>query len=376
MHIALLADGLWLNQELPLLGSLVQGLTGQGVQVTLITGQSSRETASALEWPVTGLSFPDSRWARSRRGHVADLARPLRPAAVDVIHALSGALWEGAVDLAQALGAATVLAAYASDDLPHHDRLWPALPPDSRLAVAAASVPLVEALRRQAGPRISVEWLPPGLARSAAPAVQGPPPQAPTAPPATDPSARTVCLGVAASGLVDGHLMSALQGLRRVCEAHPDLQLFFDTGGDDPHGLWLTLTELGLSRCANLVPQRPQRGNLLLSADALLYPQPLGRVRSLLLGALARGQPLLAGADPWLDCLIPDETAWVIHHPAAGIWHETLEHLIAQPEAAGQLGQRARAWICRHDRPADQTTRLLDLYQRLTPRTIPFPAVR
>jgi glycosyltransferase involved in cell wall biosynthesis len=111
----------------------------------------------------------------------------------------------------------------------------------------------------------------------------------------------------------------------------------------------------------------------LLSADLLIQPQALGMVRPVTLAAMARGVPVLARRDPWLDYLEHDQTAVVLDDPDAAAWADWLGRFIADPDAFQPLTQRAREWVARRHTIHGQVEQTIELYRRLVGEAIPFP---
>ncbi|MEM1209556.1 MAG: glycosyltransferase family 4 protein [Planctomycetota bacterium] len=354
MHIALLANTAWLDEELASLRQLVVGLIDEHVTLTqvvpaFIPDEDTSPFAHRLDWI-------DSRWRFLNQRRIAALHPQLAAAKVDLIHALDGRLWPAAVKLAERLDLPLLLSASSAHDLSAAARIVRHLRPDAA-AFTAATEPLTSALRARVPESIPVHLVPPGVHRLDA---------------SPRPTDRPLCAVITGSGRHDSYIQALLEALARVIRRDPQAQFFFDGQTNDQHRIWQAADKLGLLRHISLVPRKLGNRDLLLRTDALLMPQPLGKARSLTLQAMARGLPVVATDDPWLDYLIDGETAWMLSHPEPTGWHDRIVHLLDYHESATAMGHAARAWVNEHRPVTKQIDALLDLYRRYTGQTIPM----
>ena len=162
--------------------------------------------------------------------------------------------------------------------------------------------------------------------------------------------------------------------MRAVIDDFPQSQFFLDGQGTSQHGLWTTIKRFELQRNINLVPAALEHSEVLIGAHLLIHPQPQGRCRAMTLGAMSRGLPVLAHDDPWVDHLIEDKNVWLVHGPDPVQWEGLIRRVIEQPDRAEQLGRRARRWVSEHGLASNQITQILDLYRRLSGKSLKFPA--
>ena len=59
---------------------------------------------------------------------------------------------------------------------------------------------------------------------------------------------------------------------------------------------------------------------------------------------MARGVPILARRDDWLDYLQHEQTAWLVDGADVDEWEAAIRRVIAEPAKAAALGERARHW--------------------------------
>ncbi|MEM9250921.1 MAG: glycosyltransferase family 4 protein [Planctomycetota bacterium] len=354
MHIALLANTAWLDEEMAALRQLVVGLIDEHVTLTqvvpeLIPPEDTSPFAHRLDWSET-------RWRFLNRRRLDALHTQLAAAKVDLIHALDGRLWPAAIDLADRLDLPLLLSASSAHDLAAASRLAGRLRPETT-ALTAATDPLASALRTRVPEAVPVHLVPPGVH---------------CLEPSPRPDDRPLCAVITGSGRHDAYMQAILEALARVTRRDPQAQFFFDGQTSDQHRIWKAADKLGLLRHVSLVPRKLGNRDLLLRTDALLMPQPLGKARSLTLQAMARGLPVLATEDPWLDYLVDGETAWMLSHSEPTGWHDRIVHLLDHPDASTALGHGSRAWVNEHRPVTRQIDALLDLYRRYTGQTIPL----
>ncbi len=371
MHVALIANTAWLDEELAVFRHLVVGLLDEQVRVAQVvpTGLSEEESIAFGE----RITWTDSSWNYLRRRRIRMLADALEELGVNLVHALDGRMWEGALDLAQALNVAAVFTANSAMDVTQARRLARQLDP-SRTAFAAGTQPLAQAIEREvAETQVLVEYIPPGVIVPDGGMDQRLEQAAEQAAESSPSDTHPLCAVITGNGRYDDDYEALCAALASILKEHPQSQFFLDGMGDEQHQLWQAAQRHNLLANLSFVPRRLGHRELLLRADLLLQPQALGRTRSITLQAMAAGKPVIARNDPWLDYLIDDTTAWVIDDAAPEPWVAALRRAFEHPEQARQLGRSARQWI-RHNRPVSRHvdhTRML--YHRVTGEGIKFP---
>ena len=357
MRAALLANIAWLDEELVSLKHLVAGLLDEQVQVVqVVPGSLEVEESSVFS---TRVEWQETSWRLINRLKLLRLRPTLEELEVDLLHALDGRLWWAALHLSERLGVPAVLSASSHFDVRVAERLASKIEP-SRVVVTAATDPLARAITARLSEPVTVEMIPPGVHKAA--------------PEGGDPGSPALCAIVSGNGDHDPHYQALLQGIARLVEAHPEAQFFFDNQESDQHRIWRAAERLDLLPHISMVPRRLGHRELLLRADVLIQPQPLGRARSLTLRAMARALPVVAFDDPWLDYLIDDETAWLVREPSGDDWESAMRRVIKRPAEAVDLGRRAREWVAEHRIASDSVAHTLEVYRRLTGESIKFPA--
>jgi hypothetical protein len=312
---------------------------------------------------------------------------------------MDGRLWPAALHLAGKLNCPVVLTANSHLDVPlaarlfkHHAHL--------RLAVAPTTEPLAEALAPNIQGQHLLRIIRPGV-HLQLPAK--PPPESPESPESTDIPAtsqsheassdesssslpevktseggyagagRPLCAVISGGNTFDSEYEALFIGLAPIVMAYPQAQFFLDGQGHDQHLIWQAAQKLGLLANISLAPRRLGHRELLLGADVLIHPQPVGRSRGLTLQAMARRIPVLAHADPWLDYLNPDVTAWLIDRPHPELWTQAIERLVNQPADAKALGQSAKRWVNEHHLASTHMEQTIRLYQETLGESFKFP---
>jgi glycosyltransferase involved in cell wall biosynthesis len=250
-----------------------------------------------------------------------------------------------------------VLSAASADDLDEADGLPRGA--DARVAFIVTTEPLAAGLRKKVGAAATIELIRPGVET--------------TSDPLAARSQPSLCAAIAGAEALDADFEALLDAIKRVVRDAPQCQ-FFLAGHSDTHRLWQAARRADLLANLSLVPRRLGHGELLLRADVLIHPQANGRSRWLSLQAMARGQTLLARADPWLDYLVDDQTAWVVPATAAEPWERLLRRALDEPARAAALGERARLWVGPRYSYPRQTAQTLGLYRQLVGASIPFTA--
>lgn len=355
MHIALIANTAWLDEELATLHHLVVGLLDESVRVVqaLPTGRAEGEVVSFG----TRLSWRERKGRRRNRRAITRLAEPLKEEGVELIHALDGRQWRAALDLGKQLNLPVVLSANSGMDVELAARVAHRLIPGTHV-VLCATEPLTQLIDQSIGSAVPVRHVPFGIHLGK---------------PTPHDNDETPCVVISGDGGSDDYIHRFLAGAKQAIDAHPDLQLFFDGQRDDPRALWRAIRKQGLLANTTLIPRRLGHREVLLHAGALVHPQPLGRARSLTLRAFAHAVPVLACADPLLDDLIEGTTARVLHEPSADTWAKQLSSFASDPAPWRDLGQAAQQWVGQHRLASTQLEHLLATYRQLTGEPIAFP---
>lgn len=358
MHVALLTNRAWLDEELIPFQHLVVGLIDERVRVAQVVPEGvAAEDLSGFDEHVP---WRESSVPALNRYRIGDLDETLGGLGVDLIHALDGRMWRGGLKLAESLGVPIVLSAYSKLDIKLAQRMLPGLDP-ARVAVTAATGPLAQALRDAAGPDMLVEAIGTGVhTHNVEPPTLG--------------EGQALCVIVSGNGVWDTDYEALLSGIGAFIERQPMSQFFFDGQGGGQHQLWKAANAAGLLGNISLTPRRLGHREMLLRSHALIHPQALGRSRSLTLRAMARGLPILARHDAYLDYLIDGETAVVLDEPDAQRWAAELDKLANQTRHSADLGRSAMRWIQQHRTTSQHVAGVLDVYRRMSGSTIPFPS--
>ncbi len=358
MHVALMTCSDWLDEELASFLHLCVGLFDEQVRITQVMPDDLPVDDAAPFGQ--RLSWRESGWRFLRRRRLAQLAPHLAGKEITVVHAVSSDLWRGALDLGEKIEAAVVLTVGCQEDLDLAEDLRKPIE-EARAGLAATTQPLADALKQRLGAAALIRLTPPGVhaAETVAPArSEGTP----------------FCAAISGGGQFDADYEALFAALRRIVDDHPEAQFFVDVQSADGHSLYRRARQLKLLANLSMVPHRLGHRDDLLGAGVLIHPQPLGQSRSITLAAMARGVPVLARRDNWLDYLIDDQTAWLVDKPDARRWEELLRLLILAPEDGAALGQRARQWVQTHRSPSQHVAATIDLYRQTTGEAIRFPA--
>ena len=357
MHVALLTNRAWLDEELVPFQHLVVGLIDERVRVAQVVPEGvSQDDLSAfgeiVGWGETSVSFLN-------RYRVSQLNETLTGLGVDLIHALDGRMWQGGLKLAESMDVPIVLSANSVLDIPLSKKILGRVDV-SRVAVTCATEPLTRAISENANAAMLIETIPTGVHRH-------------EAKPPTLNEDQALCVIVSGNGDWDADYESLLGGIRTFVNRWPTSQFFFDGQGSGQHQLWKQASSMGLMGNISLTPRQLGHRDMLLKAHALIHPQALGRSRSLTLRAFARGLAVIARADGYLDYLIDGETAVVLNQPGPADWSAQLERLITDRESVQSLGHSASRWTNENRPTSGQINHVLEMYRRMAGQTIPFP---
>jgi len=355
MHVALIANTAWMDEELASLHHIVVGLIDESVRVVQVLprGRAEGEVVSFG----TRLSWQEGRRRWRNRRALRQMVPPLREEGVGLVHGLDGRVWRSSLDIARQIEVPVVLSANSIYDVSLARECSSQLVP-GQSAIVCATQPLTNLIEQVVGDRTLVRFIPPGVH---------------TGNLAERRDEEAPCIVISGNGGYDSYVGALLEGAKQVVAVQPDLQLFFDGQGADPHQLWRAISRNGLLTNSTLIPRRLGHREVLLRAGALLHPQPQGRARSLTLRAMAHAVPVLACADPVLDYLIDGQTARVLYDPTPDAWARALVGFATKPGIWRGLGQSAQQWISENRLASNQLELLLHTYRELTGEPIAFP---
>ncbi|QNN24182.1 glycosyltransferase family 4 protein [Planctomycetales bacterium ZRK34] len=358
MKVALISDPLWLMQELTTLRRMVVGLVDEMVRVVRVVPQWVEQREDVQTMTCQQVVYGGARWRWLRDVQLRRQATPMRQLEVDVLHLMDGSLQGVGTRLAGAMEVPMVCSVWSSAEvglLRHHPQGLPG-------AYMAATPALLEAVQQRVGPHAQVVLAPPGVYSTDAAQHK----------PLEDPQGTLSCV-VVGDGRADEHYMALLWGMAKASEKLPQLMYFFYTVSTDQHQLWQAAEKLNLLEQMTVVPFDPGSRELLMQADVVIQPQPLGSVRSLVLEAMAAGRPIISVADPVLDYLLNGKTAKVLAEPGADDWATALVNLVEQPHKYIELGAGGRNYVRQHHSASAYVTAALKLYRAVaTPENIPF----
>ncbi|MBI1368880.1 MAG: glycosyltransferase [Planctomycetes bacterium] len=357
MKVALVADPLWLMQELTTLRRLVVGLVDEQVGVVRVLPEWYSEPEEMQSMAGDRLWYGGSRWRFWRDLQLTRVALTMKDIDLDLIHVMDGSLQTVGRRMAATLEVPLVVSVWSKAEAqmlkPHADG-----PPTAYLAATPA---LVEACRTSLGQSASIDLVPVGIYMSDI--ERGP---------LSDPTHALSCL-VVGDGRADGHYQSLLEGMAKVRDQFEQAMYFFYTVASDQHLLWKAAEKLGLLEQVSIVPFEPGSRALLVQADAVIQPQPLGSVRSLVLEAMAAGRPVISIDDPYLDYLHKGECARLLTKPTADDWAACLLELVREPGRMIDMGRAAREYVQTHHPASKFVTGTLQRYRQMTtPENIPF----
>jgi glycosyltransferase involved in cell wall biosynthesis len=358
MKVALIADETWLAEESTMLGRLTVGLVAEQVGIVRVLPHSTEPAADDLATGHQQLSFTNSPWRFVRDRRFKRLGEMLDEMHVDVLHVLDGSLERAAVRMAAEIDLPLLVSVRRREEA---EQLTGPLE-GSHVIYAAATRGLAELCRRKLGPSAVVEVVGPGVYSG----------ETSIAPPLESPRE---ALSILVVGSSDADLSYAvlMEGIADARMKMPQALFLFTATGGDPHKLWQMGSKFGLLEQMSLAPGGPGSRALMLQADAVIQPQPLGAVRTVVLEAMAAGRPVVAVADPLLDLLISPETAVILDRPTAAQWAAVLLQMQDEPQTFISFGVAAKRHVEKHHRASTQVAATLDLYRKLAgPEAIPF----
>jgi glycosyltransferase involved in cell wall biosynthesis len=171
---------------------------------------------------------------------------------------------------------------------------------------------------------------------------------------------------IAGGGRSAAAFVAAFRGAIDVLGERSDAMLFVDADAARRTGVWRLAREAHLLDRVSLIDAVEERRDLVVRNDILMYPDHRGEQRTLLLDAMGAGMYVIAHADPLVQCLIPDQTARVLHDPSAEIWAAELRRALDEQNATRALGMSARERIRSDYRASNHVRSVVDGYEWLT----------
>lgn len=358
MKAALFANPLWLNRESTTLRRLVVGLVGEQVRVWQVVPTEAAGVVESGGLTAQVVTYTDSSWRAVRNHRLRRLAATLRPLDLDVLHAMDGSMHEPVKALGASLNVPVVCSCWsrAAVERARHGG-------DGPVVITAPTPALVELLRSRLGGSAAAMLLRPGVYGA----------DEDVAAPLQKPRESLSCL-VIGDGRADAHYQSLMDGMAQVRDRLTQALYFLYAARGDPHRLWQAANRLDLLNQVTMVPHQSGTRQLLVQADVVIVPQPLGVVRSLVLEAMAAARPVIACRDAMLDYLIDQRTAVLLDQPAPADWARVLLHLVAEPAAYQDLGRSARQYVREHHSASAFIEQVLAAYRKVAPQPLPFSA--
>lgn len=354
----LVADRLFATREQAMLARIEVGLADEGIRVLHalpedVYGLISDEAAArGITYRPRG-PLPTLR-VRAAAALEAALAQPVfgegGKARVDIIHAFGRDAWPIAAEIARQADAPLVLEVWRAalgDRLSSVSRI-------GRHGLPAVFTPdkAIERIITRTAPGRLVRVVPWGVHCPREPRPQRNP-------------ERACAIMIAGRGEDKYAVTECLAALGRLVETH-NAMVFMDAEAGRRAGAAQAARDHGFLDRFSLSPDLEGRREPVLRGDVLLLPEALGEHRSIALDAMASGMAVVALADPYVGSLIDGRTCALVKEPAADLWVEALAPLLAAPEAAHALGERAREFVRAERRASVHVASLLDGYEWLT----------
>jgi hypothetical protein len=290
------------------------------------------------------VGYDDRGFPTTNASRVRELVRSIQkldeaqPAdGVDVVHCLGADCGSLAVDLGAALGAATLVEAWrtssfgsVSEALRRRGAGAAVVFPDPGLRRAWEQQPRMAL--RGGGAGFDAFWgVHPGERLAGGPGPEG----------------EEFAPGVAvlADGSRPDALAAVMCGLAEVASKMPELLIFADTEKARSAQVWKLARQYRLLDRLSIVPGIEARREPILRLGALLVPEPTGKMRSLILDAMARSVPVVATPDPALGVLSDPAIARLVPTSTPGAWAEGVRAALAAGAGESPIVAAAREFI-------------------------------
>ena len=358
MHIALIANTAWLDEELPTFKLLTTGFMADNIQITQILPQKidQNDTSSFSKT----LKYIDTKFSILRNYRITALHKQLAQDTPHIIHALDGRLWQGAVKIAQKLEIPAILSANSHFDISLAPK-YQQLAQEKMVYFTASSDTLKQAILDVLPQNMSVKHI--------APSIYTPLKHTPR--PDND---APLCAVVAGNGIYDQQYEILFAALKTFTTQHPEAQFFLDGQGPNQDLLWKAAKRFELLPNISFVARKIGHRELLLGADLIIQPQALGRTRSLILQAMAKSIPIIAKHDPNIDLFHHNQNALVISSDQPKNYVTALNQIINDKKTIRQITINARQYTRQNHAPSVQVQKIIELYTKASAQPLKFPS--
>jgi hypothetical protein len=342
VRVVILLDRSFARRERNLLSRLEIGLADEGVRVihavprSILEPESFGLYSSAIGYDDRGFPTTNSHRTRQLLEAISDLIGSDPAAGVDIVHCFGAGHERLAIELAAALDAPALIEVWQSASFPRAADALRRAPARTSLVFPDQSLHRAMLKLAPGARALDAPW---GVHAADEPAAH------------PDPAREAPAVGLLADGSRPDLLDAALQGLARAAVDLPELLIFVDTERARSPRLWQSARRHGLLDRLSIVPGVEARREPILRLDALLIPEPSGRLRSIILDAMARGLPVIATPDPTLSILSNPAIATLIPNAAPDSWANALRHMLVD-SAPRQTITRAASEFIRTERTA------------------------
>jgi len=353
MKVALVGESLWLTHEALLLRHLVFGLSDEFVRVVPVFPLD----AGPDEMPgvTERLGYKRSRfdWMTARR--LSRLRKPLDELNVDLIHLLDARLAGPIGRLARRLELPLVVNCWSVDQVSRVRRLTDG----STLIIAPTPALAAEA---DPAPHRLVR---PGVMRRDAPAE-----------PLTAVE-QSLCVLLLVERAMRDAAPAFMEGVARIRHDLPQLQIFAYPIDAQAHRVWMAASKLNLLSQISMVGPEVGTQELLMQADAVVLAQPIQRIWTLPLAAMAAARPIAAPLSHQADYMIPGNTFEQVGDPTdPAAWADLLTALARRPDHFASLGRSARQYVQQHHGIGQFVNDILAVYKDAAAEPLKFEPAR
>ncbi len=353
MHIGLIIDEERLMHEHIMLNRLSIGLIDEGAQLTrLVPEEISIPDLDLGEHRValaTRVAYPARvpLWMHRRRAQ--NLIKLMEKSTPDVLYAVGEYAWQLGMDLAKWIECPLALDVWTSSLIPN----CPTGRAAQNIAAYIVSTNSVSRLLSKKVDSALISTIPigvplPGEPRKVLAELN-----------------QFISIAVIGSGRDLSSYRTVLTSLKQITQKFPQVQIFLELRGSHSHDIWRLAQELELLPVLSTITDAAQHRQLLLHCDVFILPERTGRMRSLLLEAMALGLVVIAHAEPALELLGDQKTSALVKKATVEAWTNQVLQLLRHPDEARQLGESARDYVSNHHRSSQHVTNLMETFDKI-----------